>query len=366
MKTTLLKNKILSCSVLVFLLGAFNVSHAQLNTWVGGTSTDFLDAANWSAATPPATFLNVNTFIIGAGTPNNPILGTAGYTLTSSAPTSGIITITTAGNLTSSGNINVNGACNDDGVLTVNGGIFNVRNNYYVGGTAGTSLAVANVEVGGTLNAKSTFIISQKQPGTINVNGGVLSTDATGSFSIGNYGATYANCLGILNINSGTVKVFKTGGLVIGTVGVVNIDGGKIELTGDQTAAMATYITNSVIKLSTAAAAAGKVLSNTFDSVTGLTTVKATAPMSVKDIAVDNSFSIYPNPSTDGKFAISLPNGFEGAKLSIHNSLGQVIYKTTVENGSSDISPNKSLDSGVYFVQLEKAGNSTTKKLIVK
>ncbi|POY38138.1 hypothetical protein C3L50_12775 [Flavobacterium alvei] len=276
MKQTLLKKRILSLSILVFFLGAFNVTHAQLNTWVGGTSSNFLDAANWTTAAPPATFLAANTFTIGAGTPNNPVLGSSGYPKTSGAPTSGIITITTAGNLTSSGNINVNGACNDDGQLTVNGGLFNVRNNYYVGGTAGTALAIANVEVGGTLNVKSTLAISQKQPGTVNVNGGILSTDAAGFIAVGNYKATYVNCLGILNINSGIVKVPTTNGLVIGTAGTVNIDAGKIELTGNQTAAITTYITANKIKVSGAALAAGKTISNTYNAITNLTTVTAT------------------------------------------------------------------------------------------
>lgn len=366
MKKSLLKKNILSLSVLVFLSGAFNTTQAQLNTWVGGTSTDFLDASNWSAAAPPATFLNVNTFSIGAGTPNNPILGAAGYTLTSSAPTSGVITITSAGNLTSSGNINVNGACNDDGVLTVNGGIFNVRNNYYIGGTVGTSLAIANVEVGGTLNVKSTLIISQKQPGTINVNGGVLSTDTAGTIAIGNYKATYANCSGILNINSGTVKVPKTGGLVIGTAGVVNIDSGIILLTGDQTTAMATYITNNVIKVSGAAATAGKILSNTFDSATGFTTVQAVDPMSVDEFASNDGVSVYPNPAVDGKFTISFPASFDGAKLSVFNTSGQAVYNTAVGTESAEVSANSSLGSGVYFVQLTKSGNTVTKKVLVK
>jgi len=102
--------------------------------------------------------------------------------------------------------------------------------------------------------------------------------------------------------------------------------------------------------------------------VTRVNTFSTTAPLSTNTFDLNSaSVSLYPNPSTDGKFTISFPNGFEGANLSIHNTLGQVIYKTTVGTGSSyDVSPNKTLTSGIYFLQLEKDGKSITKKLVVR
>ena len=41
MKQTLLKKRILSLSILVFFLGAFNVTHAQ-NLWTGATDNLFM------------------------------------------------------------------------------------------------------------------------------------------------------------------------------------------------------------------------------------------------------------------------------------------------------------------------------------
>lgn len=274
MKKLLLKNKFLTFSAFALLFGVSNVVNAQLNTWVGGTSSDFLDATNWSTAAPPATFLSGNTFTIGAGTPNNPVLS-ANYPLTSGAPTSGLIYISTVGNLTTSGNINAGGVNSVDGVLTVTGGLFNGRSNFYIGTTVGTSLAVTNVEVGGSLNVKSALLISQKQAGTLNVNGGTVTTDSAGSIAVGNY-PQYVDCNGILNVNAGLVKT--AGALTIGTKGIVNVDAGRIELGTDRTGAMATYITNNVLKVSGAALTAGKTLSNTYDSVTGLTTIMAVLP----------------------------------------------------------------------------------------
>ena len=274
MKKTLLKNKFLRFSAFALLLGASNVVNAQLNTWAGGTSSDFLDAANWSTAAPPATFLSGNTFTIGAGSPNNPVLS-ANYPLTSSAPTSGLIYISTVGNLTTSGNINAGGVNSVDGLLTVTGGTFNGRSNFYIGTTVGQVMAVTNVEAGGALNVKSALLVSQKQPGTLNVNGGSVTTDSAGSIAIGNYPA-YVDCNGILNVNAGLVKT--AGALTIGTKGIVNVDAGRIELGTDRTAVIAGYITNNVLKVSGAALTAGKTLLNKYDSVTLLTTIMAVLP----------------------------------------------------------------------------------------
>lgn len=274
MKKTLLKNKFLTFSAFALLLGASNVVNAQANTWVGGTSSDFLDASNWSTAAPPATFLSGNTFTIGAGSPNNPVLS-ANYPLTSGAPTSGLIYISTVGNLTTSGNINAGGVNSVDGLLTVTGGTFNGRSNFYIGTTVGQVMAVTNVEAGGALNVKSALLISQKQAGTLNVNGGSVTTDSAGSIAVGNY-PQYVDCNGILNVNAGLVKT--AGALTIGTKGIVNVDGGRIELGTDRTAAMATYITNNVLKVSGAALTAGKTLLNKYDSVTLLTTIMAVLP----------------------------------------------------------------------------------------
>lgn len=250
--------------------------NAQLNTWVGGTSSDFLDATNWSTATPPAVFLSGSTFTIGEGTPNNPVLS-ANYPLTSSAPTSGGFNVTSAGVFISSGNVNAGGSSSQtyfDGLVTVNGGTFNGRGNIYIGSTTSATLvATTEVVTGGNLNVKSVLIVGQKQKGVLNVNGGNVNTDSTGSITVGSYAASYANCSGELNVNSGLVKT--AGALTIGTKGIVNVDAGRIELSTDRTAVIAGYITAATLNVSGAALAAGKVISNTYDAVTNLTTIMA-------------------------------------------------------------------------------------------
>ncbi len=363
MKKILLKNNVLSFSFLVFLLGAFNVSHAQLNTWVGGTSSDFLDAANWSTAAPPATFLSGNTFTIGAGTPNNPVLS-ANYPLTSGAPTSGLIYISTVGNLTTSGNINAGGVNSVDGLLTVTGGIFNGRSNFYIGTTPGSVVAVTNVEVGGTLNVKSALLISQKQAGTLNVNGGSVTTDSAGSIAVGNYPA-YVDCNGILNVNAGLVKT--AGALTIGTKGIVNVDAGRIELGTDRTVAIGNYITNNVLKVSGAALAAGKILLNKYDSVTLLTTVMAvlpgTEPSALDYTTTAGSYTVGTAIADNPKSALTLGTGAT-ATYTVSPALpaGLALNPTT---GTISGTPTAVKALTTYYVKASTDYGFTTKAITI-
>lgn len=173
-----------SLFILIFM-ATINVSHAQLNTWVGGTSTDFLDATNWSTAAPPATFLAGTTFSIGAGSPNNPVLST-NYPGT----TSGGLTVTPTGVLTTNGNMNLGGSTSYtyiDGQLTITGGNFNGRGNLYIANSASAISAVVNIQTGGTLNVKNVAYVGRTKSGTLNVNGGTFSLEnqTTGGVIIG-------------------------------------------------------------------------------------------------------------------------------------------------------------------------------------
>lgn len=71
-------------------------------------------------------------------------------------------------------------------------------------------------------------------------------------------------------------------------------------------------------------------------------------------------FKIYPNPS-NGNFNIEIGEDVMGAKAMIYNILGQKIkdfkLNTTITN--------QTLNKGIYFLEIEKEGTRTTKKLIV-
>jgi hypothetical protein len=430
------KLKAFSLFALAFM-ATINITYAQ-STWVGGVSTDFLDAANW---TPTPTFNSTTIFTIGAGT-YNPTLGSAGYPKTSGAPTVGGIVLSNLGVFNASGSINVNSASYWEGVFTVNGGTTNVRNSLYFGSssTAGTVTATGNIESNGALNVKTFLIISNKQPAIFNVNGGTVTADTGGSIAVGNY-PQYGGCNGILNLNSGTVHV-KTNGLTIGTKGtvniygglldivagntsianklninggdvkllagtntinssgtntagvvnitggtmdiagpltigagtininsglmnfsaagaltitgssVINLDAGRIVLIGDQTTAMATYISSNTIKLSPAAVTAGKTLTNTFDSVTGLTTVIAVsppttwtttwsngAPSATVEAIIDGSYST----TTNGSFTAKKLTINTGKSLTINSGTTVTVQNEVISNGTTVVENNANL-----------------------
>jgi serine protease AprX len=73
-------------------------------------------------------------------------------------------------------------------------------------------------------------------------------------------------------------------------------------------------------------------------------------------------FLVYPNPTKDTLF-ISFPNGFEEAKLSFFNVLGQNIFAKSIKN--SDTSVNvENLNSGIYFYKIESSSFVQSGKLI--
>lgn len=81
----------------------------------------------------------------------------------------------------------------------------------------------------------------------------------------------------------------------------------------------------------------------------------------------EKEVKVYPNPSTGGMVTISLPYIQEESKVSILNFAGETVYSTTIAAGeNAAINPNKSLAVGIYFVKMEQAGKTVTKKLIIK
>jgi pimeloyl-ACP methyl ester carboxylesterase len=81
--------------------------------------------------------------------------------------------------------------------------------------------------------------------------------------------------------------------------------------------------------------------------------------LSIDDNLVDNTFSIYPNP-TNSKVNIKSQSKFE--EVEIYNVLGQkVLSKTISENQEIDMS---SLTSGTYFLKLKNENLSKTVKIL--
>jgi PKD repeat protein len=79
--------------------------------------------------------------------------------------------------------------------------------------------------------------------------------------------------------------------------------------------------------------------------------------------------SVFPNPS-NGTFQLDLNGLNEGTvKLSVYNTVGQVVYETnaTATNGELSKSLNlNNLSSGVYFLKVNSGSASHTKKIVIK
>ena len=76
---------------------------------------------------------------------------------------------------------------------------------------------------------------------------------------------------------------------------------------------------------------------------------------------VDNVFSVYPNPSIDGRINIILPND---AVVTVVNALGKTIYTQSYLFGQHVI--NLSPDSGTYFINVLSDGRYQSQKIIIE
>jgi hypothetical protein len=86
----------------------------------------------------------------------------------------------------------------------------------------------------------------------------------------------------------------------------------------------------------------------------------------INELTFDNSYSVYPNP-TSGVFTIELSNpGSENVSVEILNQLGQVVRREELGNNAIKTSINiQGINSGVYFVRTNLGNKSSVKKLIV-
>lgn len=88
--------------------------------------------------------------------------------------------------------------------------------------------------------------------------------------------------------------------------------------------------------------------------------------LSTNTLEMDSEISLYPNPSVGGKFKIALPVEAAGAKLSVHNSLGQEVFQTTIDSATIDeVNMNQPLSAGIYYVKIILEGKTVTKKLVI-
>lgn len=85
----------------------------------------------------------------------------------------------------------------------------------------------------------------------------------------------------------------------------------------------------------------------------------------VSNPTLKNEIFLYPNPSNGELINLTFTDSTQESKVSIINSLGQLIYSKTVGIGET-VNLNQSFPTGIYFVRIERGGKSVIKKLIIK
>jgi hypothetical protein len=79
--------------------------------------------------------------------------------------------------------------------------------------------------------------------------------------------------------------------------------------------------------------------------------------------AMSGQLSLYPNPTT-GNFTLELTSVYLGGTLTVHNSLGQVIYTGTCNQPQQTID-SSTWEAGVYLVHMQQ-DNHTAHAVLVK
>lgn len=85
------------------------------------------------------------------------------------------------------------------------------------------------------------------------------------------------------------------------------------------------------------------------------------AQLSVNDNSIER-FLVYPNP-VHNSLCVSFPNGFQEAKVSLYNSLGQIVFEKSITNSETSIAL-ESLSFGIYIYKIESNSFIQSGKII--
>jgi hypothetical protein len=89
--------------------------------------------------------------------------------------------------------------------------------------------------------------------------------------------------------------------------------------------------------------------------------------LGVADNSFGANFSLYPNPTKDGLFAITTPGLSGDVEVQLTNILGQEVSSRTLTVSGNEVNVDaSSLSAGVYIVKLSQNDNTFTSKVIVE
>ncbi|MGQ7944476.1 T9SS type A sorting domain-containing protein [Flavobacterium sp. WC2509] len=351
------KKKALSILVIAFMASI----NLNAQTWTGATDTDFETATNWNNSVVPDAAAAVIIPVV------------AKYPIIAATTVSTISTLElkAGASLTINGSISPQGVTYTGGNIDINGGTLNARKNLNLGTTG--SPATINVN-SGTLNVRQNLIIGEKAPCVLNINGGEVSVDQNTTGKVIFIGGYYSS--GIVNLNGGFLKtgpanvgiaalaIVESPKDAVNASGYLNINGGTLVFTTDQTSFVNDYVKANKIRT-----VAGKHIVATYDAGTNLTNVTAVAnSLGTDSNTLKNTFAVYPNPS-NGIINIDAKNNSSNLNLSVYNLLGQEIVTSALDrniSGIYSIDATNSLTPGTYIVNIKSDSGSYNSKIVVK
>jgi len=93
-------------------------------------------------------------------------------------------------------------------------------------------------------------------------------------------------------------------------------------------------------------------------------TVTLRSTVGINSSVVNNDVKVYPNPTKNGSFKVTVPDYLIGSKIDITNMSGERIYQDAMTKQIMDI--NIGLTPGIYFLTIFEKGSSFSVKVVVE
>jgi len=91
----------------------------------------------------------------------------------------------------------------------------------------------------------------------------------------------------------------------------------------------------------------------------------ALEPLKRIDEFKPNEVKVYPNPtSTNSEFAIDIPEGLVGGKITLYSANGNKVKTIDADNESTSLKTNE-LSPGNYFIEIQKESVTIKKQVII-
>jgi hypothetical protein len=148
------------------------------------------------------------------------------------------------------------------------------------------------------------------------------------------------------------------------TAGIKTIIAERAFSTGDSNDYTFIYANTSVDMIWARRGSEGYGLNNHGNTNRGYELARSFATLGVDDFSLNNTSSVYPNPS-NGNFSVESKTGLD--KISIYSLTGALIETIAVKDKSNLVEVSlKNSQKGVYLIQLENDSEKSWKKIIIE